>query len=263
MPRLRGRWVPALSATLLWVALVAPASSAAVAPSGAPTRALADVDGDGLSDDLQARLSRAGGAERLAVIVTFDGPGGVASSRRAVGPFEVLRRFAIVDGFAAVMTGAQARALAARPEVFRVEPDFEVEVTMDSADRDFGTEAARATFGVSGAGVEICVVDTGVDPAHEQLDSKTSLGSSAIAFFDAVNGRTAPYDDHGHGTHVASIATGDGTGGADAVRYGGVAPGASLSAAKVLSSAGTGTASQIIAGIEWCAGRPSVRIVSP
>jgi len=156
----------------------------------------------------------------------------------------------------------QAEALASRPEVFRVEEDFEVEATMDAADRDFGTEAARQTFGVTGAGVEVCIVDTGIDPAHEQLDSKSSLGQTSIAFFDAVAGRTVAYDDHGHGTHVASIAVGDGTGGAQADTYGGVAPGASLSVAKVLNAAGSGTESQVIAGIDWCAGRPNVRVIS-
>jgi serine protease AprX len=246
-------------ATLLAVGVLVPA---AAARTESPPPRLADRDANGLSDDLQSRLANARPGARLAVIVTFDGPGGVASSRAAVGPFQVTRRFALIHGFAATMTRSQTEALAAVPGVFRVEEDFAVEVTMDSADRDFGTEAARTEYGVDGAGVEICVVDTGVDIAHEQLDSKTSLGSSSVAFFDAVNGRSAPYDDHGHGTHVASIALGDGSGGPNAGRFGGVAPGASLSAAKVLNSSGSGSASGVIAGIDWCAGRSNVRVIS-
>ncbi|MGH2590500.1 MAG: S8 family serine peptidase, partial [Actinomycetota bacterium] len=50
--------------------------------------------------------------------------------------------------------------------------------------------------------------------------------------------------------------------GADASTYGGVAPGALLSAAKVLNSAGSGSLSQVIAGIDWCAARASVRVIS-
>jgi len=258
---------PILAAAGLVVGLLAPPAGARAdrRPERGAERSvppLADRDRNGLSDDLQAKLVDARPGQRFSVIVTFDGPGGVASAHRAVGPFEVTRTFDLIRGFAAVMTGAQAEALAARPEVFRVERDFPVGATMDAADRDFGTEAARTTFGVTGAGIEVCVVDTGVDPAHEQLDSKTSIGSTSIAFYDVVNGRTVPYDDHGHGTHVASIAVGDGTGGPDAAGFGGVAPAASLSAAKVLDAAGSGTASQVIAGIDWCAARSSVRVIS-
>src|SRR4029450_8360925 len=76
------------------------------------------------------------------------------------------------------------------------------------------------------------------------------------------NAETTPHDAHGHGTHVASIAVGDGTGGPQAATFGGVAPGASLSVAKVVNSLGSGTASQVIAGIDWCADRPNVSVIS-
>ncbi|MCH9046614.1 MAG: hypothetical protein IIA40_10965, partial [SAR324 cluster bacterium] len=52
-----------------------------------------------------------------------------------------------------------------------------------------GTFAGDA---VDGTGVTICVIDTGINPDHEQFDSK-ALGSTE--FFDAVNGFSLPYDD--------------------------------------------------------------------
>jgi serine protease AprX len=242
-------------------ALLQPAASATPRSraSGEPSveRTLADVDADGLSDSLEARLRNVAADERLSVVVTFDGADGVAYAEAAVGAFDVTRRFELVRGFAATMTKAQATALAHIPGVFRVEQNIQVHAFMDSADADFGTEAARADFGVSGAGVEVCVVDTGVDPNHEQLDGKLP-----IAFFDAVGGQPSPYDDNGHGTHVAAIATGDSTGGPNAATFGGVAPGAPLSAAKVLNSAGSGTLAQVMSGIDWCAARESVRVIS-
>src|SRR6266542_2389835 len=234
---------------------------AAAAPSRPPAQ-LADRDHNHLSDDLQAELRGAATGARFPVLVTFSGAGGVGSAHDTAGAFRVTERFDLIRGFAAIMTADQARALAATPGVRRVEPDFSVQATMDAADRDFGTEAARQDFNVTGQGIEVCIVDTGVDPAHEQLDSKTSLGSPSVDFFDAVNARTTPYDDHGHGTHVASIAVGDGTGGPQAATFGGVAPRASLSVAKVLNSLGSGTASQVIAGIDWCADRPNVNVIS-
>jgi serine protease AprX len=104
--------------------------------------------------------------------------------------------------------------------------------------------------------VGICVIDTGIDPNHEQLAGRV------VGWRDWVNGRTAPYDDHGHGTHVSSIAAGDGTGSAVAGQYGGVARAASLIGAKVLNSSGSGSDADVAAAIEWCAGRSDVRVIS-
>ncbi len=131
--------------------------------------------------------------------------------------------------------------------MFRVEEDFQVSVVNDEATADFGVNTARTDFGVNGAGVVFCVVDTGVNATHEQLDA-----GKVVAWRDVINGLPNPYDDQGHGTHVASILGGDGVGGANAARYRGVAPGVSIAAVKVLNSAGSGTESQVIQGIDWC-----------
>jgi serine protease AprX len=250
---------------LAFFSALVPSASSAAPSDGRPPRAsderridppLADLDADGLSDGLEAKLRQLASSDHVSVIVTFDGPGGVASAREAVGAFRVTRSFDLVRGFAATVTKSQALELARLPGVFRVERNVQVHAFVDSADRDFGAERARADFGVTGSGIEICVVDTGVDPNHEQLDK------APIAWFDAVSGLAAPYDDHGHGTHVAAIAAGDATGGPNAATFGGVAPGASLSAAKVLNAAGSGWLSEVMAGIEWCAARASVRVIS-
>ncbi|HXF56454.1 MAG TPA: S8 family serine peptidase [Actinomycetota bacterium] len=236
------------------------AAPAAAGPAGrpAPPPSLADRDGDGISDQLQAKLAGGHPSDRFDVVVTFTPRGSLGAAMGAVGPFEVRRQFAIVRGAAATMTAAQIRALAGRAGVFRIEEDVRVTVTLDAARRDFGADLAASTYGVTGSGVGICIVDTGVDPNHEQLD-----GGKVVAWLDLVNGRATPYDDHGHGTHVANIAAGDGVGSsADAARYRGVAPGASVYAVKALDRNGSGTESQIIDGIEWCGNQPGVRVLS-
>lgn len=176
-----------IGVVFLVLALLQPTASSAApqrTPDGPSIEALlADLDADGLSDALEARLDRLAADEPVSVVITFDGRGGVATARDAVGSFDVTRRFQLVRGFAATMTKAQALDLAAEPGVFRVEQDVRVHAFLDSADADFGTERARTDFGVTGAGVEVCIVDTGVDPNHEQLD-----GKAPIAFFDAVAG---------------------------------------------------------------------------
>jgi subtilisin family serine protease len=99
--------------------------------------------------------------------------------------------------------------------------------------------------GYKGAGEVIAIIDTGIDASHQDLDQ-----GKVIGWKDFVNGRTTPYDDHGHGTHCASTAAG--TGEASGGKYTGVAPEASLVGVKVLDSSGSGTESNVIAGIQWC-----------
>jgi serine protease AprX len=245
-------------------------------PPGGPPPGLADRDRDRVSDDFQAKLAEAAPDQRFDVIVTFAGPGNAAAAQAAVGPFRVKREFSLINGFAATMTAGQARALARTPGIFRVEEDFEVRAYLDDAKARFGIDAARANYVVSGAGVHICIVDTGIDPAQEQLD-----GGKVVGFCDATAGgcdvdgsgeskklnETGPFDDHGHGTHVAAIAAGDGIAApsgdpVQADQYKGVAPDALLLGAKVLNSAGSGTASDIIAGFDWCAGHAIVDVIN-
>lgn len=114
---------------------------------------------------------------------------------------------------------------------------------------------ARIDFGVTGDldgdetdyssdDVVIAVVDTGIDVSHHDLDE-----GKVIGWFDAVNGVSDPYDDHGHGTHVASIAAGTGDG--DPGIQTGFAPGAALVGVKVLRSNGAGSFADIEEGFQW------------
>jgi serine protease AprX len=114
-----------------------------------------------------------------------------------------------------------------------------VHVTVDSS----GSAVARSRYSVSGYGVTVAVIDSGVRP-------HTDLPATRIkAFVDFVNGRTTPYDDYGHGTHVAGIIAGSGA--ASSGKYKGVAPSASIVALKVLDQAGAGRTSNVMAALEW------------
>ncbi len=263
-------------------AVVLPAGLAGAAPAAAPDasgpggppaaaglRMLADRDDDHVSDDFEARLRAAAAGERLAVIVTGFGSG---TARRAVGDFRLTHELGIIDGFAATMTAAQARGLLRVPGIRRVEEDGPVTALDETTNADFGVTAARADHpGLDGSGVGICIVDTGLDPRHEQIAPTTGQPSRVAGFADFVVSPerldATPYDDHGHGTHVASIAAGDGrradgsTGG-DAGTFVGVAPGATLYGAKVLDAQGSGATSDVVAGIEWCHARPGVDVIS-
>lgn len=96
--------------------------------------------------------------------------------------------------------------------------------------------------GFRGQGIGIAIIDTGVAP-HDDF------GERLVAFQDFVNFNTDPYDDAGHGTHVAGIAAGDGA--LSSGRYSGAAPEASIIGIKVMDAEGSGELSNIIAGIQW------------
>jgi serine protease AprX len=221
-----------------------------------------DSNGNHLDDRLERRLARAAQDEEFRVIVTEAAAGhprnvGLTRARLAVGSFHVRHRLPLINGFSAVMTAAQVRALARQPGVRRVEPVVAMHVLDDGTSHDFGASAVPVDHpGITGAGVGLCVVDTGVDPDHEQIAPRT------VTFKDFVNGRTTAYDDQGHGTHVTSIAAGDGVGSPGAAAIRGVAPGASLYAAKVLDSSGSGPDDGVAAGVQWCASQAGVGVIS-
>ena len=99
---------------------------------------------------------------------------------------------------------------------------------------------------VTGRGVRIGIIDTGIDYTHTDLGGCIGAACRVKGGYDFVNGDSDPKDDHGHGTHVASIAAGNG-----ALR--GMAPGADLYAYKVLGGDGSGYTDDIIAALDRAA----------
>ena len=92
----------------------------------------------------------------------------------------------------------------------------------------------------TGVGVNVAVLDTGIDYTHPDLDVAGGI--------NIISDRKDHKDDNGHGTHVAgTIAALD-----NGIGVVGVAPGASLYAVKVLDRRGRGYISDIIAGLDWC-----------
>lgn len=106
-----------------------------------------------------------------------------------------------------------------------------------------------ATLGISGTGAVVAGMDTGVDWQHPALQAQyrgnlgPGLVNHAASWYDAVNGGTYPYDDHGHGTHTLGTAVGSGGIG--------VAPAARWIGVKVLAGDGYGYDSWIHAGFQW------------
>ncbi len=103
--------------------------------------------------------------------------------------------------------------------------------------------------GNTGVGVDVAIVDTGIDGNHPDL---AVVGGVGYAGAPSKDGSTNPADwkdGHGHGTHCAGIVVALN----NDIGVVGVAPGARLHAVKVLNDSGFGNTSDIIQGLEWCA----------
>ena len=94
----------------------------------------------------------------------------------------------------------------------------------------------------TGKGIGVAILDTGIFP---HID----LGRRILAFCDFTEGKSGPYDDNGHGTHVSGILGGDGT--ASQGRYRGAAPGCGIVALKVLDRFGNGSREDVLQAFQW------------
>lgn len=157
---------------------------------------------------------------------------------------QVKYRYNVINGMAVTLPDSMAEKIRSLPNVKYVEKDQPVHILLDAAVPQIGADQAWAE-GYTGEGVKVAVIDTGVDAGHPDLN-----GGKVVAWADFVNGsNSTPYDDNGHGTHVSSIIAG--TGNASGGKYLGVAPNASLLAAKALDGSGSGYYTNIIKGMDW------------
>ena len=152
-----------------------------------------------------------------------------------------------VRGFAAHLSPAAAAALTHNPLVAWVEPDQQVSLdatqNMDAVGDPWGLDridqsalplSRTYTYTQTGSTIYAYIIDTGISTSHPDF------GGRAANVYDAL-GLTGE-DCHGHGTHVAGTV--------GAATYG-VAKAARLRGVRVLSCAGLGLTSHIIAGVDW------------
>ena len=199
-----------------------------------------------------ADLAASGAARRHAVAQrqarVFDEVRGVAEGLRY--------RHRSLSGFSAWLPRRVIDALARHPEVVSIHADGMLHATLAQGAALVGADVLRSS-GITGQGVNVAVLDSGIDTDHP------NLADDLVAEYCACDTHPSPFggccpngsaeqtgpgsaeDDAGHGTSVAGIIT------SSHATHLGVAPDAGVVAVKVLSSGGGGMESGIDAGLDW------------
>ncbi len=181
---------------------------------------------------------------RIPVIVQTDESAGTLSLDALTGAAKcrVKRKLALINAFSTEVNAESLKLLAENEQVRKVWYDSEVRAVLDVASP---TVNAKSLWdeGFTGKEIVVAVLDTGI---YEHPD----LSGRIIGFKDFIKDKVSPYDDNGHGTHVAGCIAADGK--ESGVLYRAPAPDACLVGVKVLNKAGMGSLSTVIDGVQWC-----------
>ena len=174
-----------------------------------------------------------------------------------------MKPFWITNSVAATVSASVISELMSLPEIESIELDSVVQapvlVPTAPATTEWNISRIHApelwNAGISGSGVVVASLDTGVDVTHPDLGPKWRGGGCGTppdcdSWFDPYTNSIQPYDkagsSTGHGTGTMGVMAGE-----SATDAYGVAPGVKWIAAKIFSDAGTADESDIILAMQW------------
>jgi subtilisin family serine protease len=164
--------------------------------------------------------------------------------------FELEREYSVTAAMAGRVSAAGVAKLESHSDVLSVGLDRRVTASLAESLAQINADDAHL-LGLTGAGVEVAVLDTGIDTDHPNFGG--DVLSEVCYSMDALCPGGLPFcagpgcaeDDNGHGTHVSGIITSNG-----AIGSVGVAPDARIRAYKVMDSTGSGWSSDWLAAID-------------
>jgi serine protease AprX len=194
-----------------------------------------------LSKDLAEHLS--GGSQNVEVIVD-----GAAAADRLAAKYNLKVTRRMRSGGVLLVNAGQLSAMQQDADVDHLSGNIRYKSSaIDPVDEGIGADQVWAGAGplpkLTGRGVVVAVIDSGVDITHKALRGHV-LTSVDFTGGDGV-------DRFGHGTHVAAIIAGNAGQTTDTAMYRGVASGASLVNLRVLGNDGSGSAADVIEAIDW------------
>lgn len=150
----------------------------------------------------------------------------------------------MIDSYVIEVNEERLEYLQSKHELLSFELDTHITAQMNRASEVIELKWAHER-NIMGEGIGVAVVDTGLC-LHKDFTEGTNR---VKGFYDLIHGRTEPYDDNGHGSHVAGIIGGNGF--LSNGKYTGVAPKCDLIGIKVLDQKGDGNISDVLAGLQW------------
>lgn len=188
-------------------------------------------------------------------IVTFSKGAAIANEIKNVNGKQVNPKYMYseaLNGFAGFLTGDQVCNLQKRGNVLSIEKDQEFSIQIEQSDPTWGLNRidqrdlpldTNYSYNSEGQSIDVYVIDTGILSLHNEFTGRFKAGSNF------VKDSRGTEDCNGHGTHVAGTIAGTGYG---------VAKKASVIPVRVLNCRGSGSNSDIIAGIDWIIERNNI-----
>ncbi len=164
-------------------------------------------------------------------------------------------KYEYLNAFTGVLTWDGYEILSHDSHVLAIYPNEQLQLTLDTAiPFVHGTFPETVSINgnmINGSGVGICVIDTGIDTMHPDLQGNIvdqycycSQGSGCCP--NGLKEDSSAEDDNGHGTAVI------GTIAAHNSAFSGVAPGAQIMVVKAFSSSGSATTGDVLSAINKC-----------
>ena len=159
----------------------------------------------------------------------------------------------MINAIATELSAGKIHQLATREDVDSITLDAKVKVQAEATGTpttsEWNLQAINANamwdLGLTGQGIVVASMDTGVDSLHPDLAIKWRGGNNS--WFDPHGVYTAPHDSNGNGTQTTGLIVGGDTSGSTI----GVAPDAKWIAVKVFDDSDNTTLSVIHQGFQW------------
>ena len=168
--------------------------------------------------------------------------------RLTVDDFIPTNKFLLTSGFAGEVSRQGLDKLISMPEVAVVYENLPTKVSLGESVPLINADDVH-NLGITGDGITVAVLDTGIDPDHPDLSddlvAEHCFTQSACPP-NNTNESSQADDGNGHGTSVSGIISSNGS-----VAPQGVAPDAGIVAVKVMNDSGTGSVADWIEGIDW------------